>query len=128
MTTPISETVLVGRDAAGETVHGFRVAAYRETHPEHGDKFGHRYSEHWSTPNTRDPRVKVERLFTEEQLLAAIAAHSDTIEQLREALAGALHMHDAHCENIGEWLDTEDAALMDTYRATLSRMERNPDV
>lgn len=60
------------RDMAGETVCGFRVAAWRETHPEHGDRFGHRYSEHWSTPSSH-PSVKVERLFTEEQLRAALA-------------------------------------------------------
>lgn len=59
------------RSMAGETVWGFRVAAYRETHPEHGDKFGHRYSEHWSTPS-QNPAVKVERLFTEDQLRSAI--------------------------------------------------------
>lgn len=64
---------LVERDDTGETVRGFRVAAWRETHPEHGDKYGHAYSEHWSTPNTRDPRVKVERLFTESQLDEAFA-------------------------------------------------------
>ena len=60
------------REMAGETVCGFRVAAYRETHPEHGDKFGHRYSEHWSTPS-QHPAVKVERLFTEAQLREALA-------------------------------------------------------
>lgn len=64
--SPVSE--LVGRDAAGETVFGLRVAAYRETHPEHGDRYGHAYSEHWSTPNYNHPNVKVERLFTEDQL------------------------------------------------------------
>jgi hypothetical protein len=86
------------RDMAGETVLGFRVAAYRETHPEHGDKFGHSYSEHWSTPNTRDPRVKVERLFTEDQLrealrLSAPPAPADVaalLEDLHELDWGAL--------------------------------------
>lgn len=63
----------VTRDMSGEAVCGFRVAAYRETHPEHGNRFGHKYSEHWSTPNSRDPRVVVERLFTEDQLRAALS-------------------------------------------------------
>jgi len=63
----------VVRDISGETVLGYRVAAYRETHPEHGDKYGHRYSEHWSTPNSRNPAVRVERLFTERQLRAALS-------------------------------------------------------
>lgn len=61
------------RHLAGETVCGFKVVAYRETHPEHGDKYGHSYSEHWSTPNSRNPDVKVERLFTETQLRQALA-------------------------------------------------------
>jgi hypothetical protein len=63
----------VEREISGETVCGFRVVAYRETHPEHGSKYGHHYSEHWSTPNSRDSRVKVERLFTEDQLRAALS-------------------------------------------------------
>lgn len=60
------------RDMAGETVCGFRVAAWRETHPEHGDKYGHTYSEHWSTPS-KHPAVVVERLFTEGQLREALS-------------------------------------------------------
>ncbi len=76
MTSPTNPPTAVSgdvqRDISGETVCGFRVAAWRETHPEHGDTYGHRYSEHWSTPSTRDPRVKVERLFTETQLRAAL--------------------------------------------------------
>jgi hypothetical protein len=68
-----SKDTSVERDISGETVCGFRVAAWRETHPEHGDKYGHSYSEHWSTPNSRDPRVKVERLFTEDQLRTLIS-------------------------------------------------------
>ena len=63
----------VERHLSHETVCGFKVAAYRETHPEHGAKYGHSYSEHWSTPNTRHPDVKVERLFTEAQLRAALS-------------------------------------------------------
>lgn len=66
----------IRRELAGETVCGFRVAAYRETDPEHGSKYGHRYSEHWSTPS-RNPLVKVERLFTESQLRAALAGKGD---------------------------------------------------
>jgi hypothetical protein len=62
----------VERHLSHETVCGFKVAAYRETHPEHGSKFGHSYCEHWSTPNNRDPRVTVERLFTEAQLREAL--------------------------------------------------------
>jgi len=67
----------VERHLSHETVCGFRVAAYRETHPEHGAKYGHSYSEHWSTPNTRHPDVKVERLFTEDQLRAALSPALD---------------------------------------------------
>lgn len=68
----------IARDISGETVCGFRVAAYRETHPEHGDKYGHSYSEHWSTPS-RNPAVTVERLFTEAQLREALSrlTHDD---------------------------------------------------
>lgn len=75
----------VTRDIAGETFHGFRVAAYRETHPEHGDKYGHTYSEHWSTPNTRNPAVRVERMFTEEQLLKALSVDADIVETIEDA-------------------------------------------
>ena len=78
---------LVERDIAGETVLGFRVAAWRETHPEHGNKFGYKYSEHWSTP-TKHPNVQIERLFTEDQLRAALA-NSDTITRLRAAIASS---------------------------------------
>ena len=78
--TPASNDFV--RDMAGETVCGFRVVAYRETHPEHGSKFGHAYSEHWSTPNSRNPAVKVERLFTEDQLRAALAAAPASPEPL----------------------------------------------
>jgi hypothetical protein len=75
LSPPATETGdAVERDIAGETVCGFRVAAYRETHPEHGAKYGHQYSEHWSTPNSKHPKVTVERLFTEDQLRAAIAS------------------------------------------------------
>lgn len=63
----------VERDMCGETVLGMRVAAYRETHPEHGDKYGHSYSEHWSTPS-KHPNVKVERLFTEQQVRDLLAS------------------------------------------------------
>lgn len=66
---PMADVV---RSASGETVLGYQVAAYRETHPLYGDGYGYRYSEHWSTPNTKHPTVKVERLFTEDQLRAAI--------------------------------------------------------
>jgi len=75
----------VVRDIASETVCGLRVAAYRETHPEHGDKYGHTYSEHWSTPNTRNPAVRVERLFTETQLRAAIAASPEPVPATNQA-------------------------------------------
>lgn len=71
-----SEQPAALRDIAGETVCGFRVAAYRETHPEHGDKYGHRYSEHWSTPS-QNPAVKVERLFTEADVRALIGGRDD---------------------------------------------------
>ena len=87
--SPTANAQDVTRDIAGETVHGFRVAAYRETHPEHGDKYGHTYSEHWSTPNTRNPAVRVERLFTETQLLKALTGEApaqDVTATLVEAL------------------------------------------
>lgn len=71
----------VVRDMTGESVCGYRVAAWRETHPEHGDKFGHRYSEHWSTPST-NPAVKVERLFTESQLRAALSRPMPSREEV----------------------------------------------
>lgn len=71
----------VVRFMEGETLCGLRVAAWRETHPEFGDKFGHTYSEHWSTPS-QSPKVTVERLFTEADVRKLIAQ--------REALAEAL--------------------------------------
>ncbi|MBI1620314.1 Lar family restriction alleviation protein [Aquamicrobium zhengzhouense] len=86
--SPVSE--LVGRDAAGETVFGLRVAAYRETHPEHGDRYGHAYSEHWSTPNYNHPNVKVERLFTEDQLrdtLTTLSVRNAELERGIDRLA-----------------------------------------
>jgi hypothetical protein len=84
----MTEANEVERDLAGETVLGFRVAAYRETHPEHGSKYGHHYSEHWSTPNTRNPAVKVERLFTEDQLREALSRPAgDGWKPDREAVA-----------------------------------------
>lgn len=60
------------RDIAGENCLGMRVAAYRETHPEHGNKYGYRYSEHWSTPS-QSPAVTVERLFTEASVCELLA-------------------------------------------------------
>lgn len=98
--TPASNDFV--RDMAGETVCGFRVAAYREKHPEHGSKFGHAYSEHWSTPNSRNPAVKVERLFTEEQLRAALAAAPASPEPASNEAPGrggeieALRLHVTH--------------------------------
>lgn len=84
--TPEATRADVTRELSGESVCGFRVAAYRETHPEHGAKFGHHYSEHWSTPNSRDPRVTVERLFTEDQLRQALSATpARGGDELREA-------------------------------------------
>jgi len=77
---------MVEWDVSGETVLGMRVAAYRETHPEHGNKFGHIYSEHWSTPNYRHPNVKVERLFTEKQVRDLIQQQLAEIERLSAAL------------------------------------------
>lgn len=76
------------RDIAGETVCGLRVAAYRETHAEHGDRYGHQYSEHWSTPS-KNPAVKVERLFTEDQvrgILSRLSAAKARVGVLEEAL------------------------------------------
>jgi hypothetical protein len=87
MTQEMKDDVV--RDMSGETVQGFRVAAWRETHPEHGDKYGHIYSEHWSTPNTRHPAVTVERLFTEGQLRASFS-RADALETENAALRGAL--------------------------------------
>lgn len=70
----------IQRDISGETLCGFRVAAYRETHPKYGDQYGHRYSEHWSTPS-QNPAVTVERLFTETQLRAALS-RAPEVEEL----------------------------------------------
>lgn len=86
------------RHLSGETVCGFEVAAYRETHPEHGAQYGHTYSEHWSTPNRRDPRVKVERLFTETQLREALATPTPTIPAGMVAWNGG----DSAPDDIGE--------------------------
>lgn len=91
----------VERDMTGETVCGFRVAAWRETHPEHGDKFGHSYSEHWSTPS-QNPDVKVERLFTETQLLAALSRAPEAEDRLadeKQEVVAALYK---------AWPDAED--------------------
>jgi hypothetical protein len=65
-----------GRDLSGETYLGLRVAAWREE-SRHGEKYGHVYSEHWSTPGAGAKNV--ERLFTESQvavLTAQLAAQS----------------------------------------------------
>ena len=78
----------VERDISGEIVCGFRVAAYRETHPEYGATYGYFYSDHWSTPNNKHPNVVVERLFTEDQLRAALAA-APADETVAELLQGA---------------------------------------
>lgn len=77
------------RTAALEVIEGFEVAAYREPHPEHGTKYGHRYSEHWSTPNWKHPDVRVERLFTEAQLRAALDDVPARLEikRLRQGIA-----------------------------------------
>jgi hypothetical protein len=109
---------LVERDISGETVCGFRVAAWRETHPEHGDKYGHAYSEHWSTPNTRDPRVKVERLFTEDQLRAALTAsnHAELSERVTKLEAELRHARTALSHAVPVFPDLErriDALLTD---------------
>jgi hypothetical protein len=112
---------LVKRTASGETFMGFPVAAYRETHPEHGDTYGHRYSEHWSTPS-KDPRVKVERLFTED-LITALAArlaecersHADRLAQIRREHAqeiGALRARLAECEARAQQLWTERSQIL----------------
>lgn len=79
------------RGMADETVFGYRVAAYRETHPEHGDKYGHRYSEHWSTPS-QNSDVKVERLFTEEQLLSAIGSDAAMTSELMQWLGAQTNL------------------------------------
>ena len=116
---------LVERDIAGETVLGFRVAAWRETHPEHGNKFGYKYSEHWSTP-TKHPNVQIERLFTEDQLRAALA-NSDTITRLRAAIASS-------DENVGRYilvLREADAngciSYWDHVRAVLAAIREKAD-
>jgi len=83
------------RDVAGETVLGMRVAAYRETHPEHGAKYGHCYSEHWSTPNHKHPDVKVERLFTESAVRALLQSQQAEIEHWKQrALTGVVTQAD----------------------------------
>lgn len=59
-----------GRDLSGETYLGFRVAAWRYRGHADEDFWPHRYAEHWSTPGAG--AREVERLFTEDQLRAAI--------------------------------------------------------
>ena len=116
----------VVRDMAGETVCGFRVAAYRETHPEHGDKYGHRYSEHWSTPSSRDPRVKVERLFTEAQLREALA-RADSEGQLHDQWASTATKHKCLILRVGSalgmsphWSETEIIERVEDRAANLT--------
>jgi hypothetical protein len=92
------------RTISGETWNGIPVAAYRETHPEHGDKFGYSYSGHWSTPNWKHPNVKVERLFTEEALTQAdariarledlLAEYGDRVRMARAEPASKQHAID----------------------------------
>lgn len=62
----------VHRTMDGETVGGFRVAAWRYIGPQDPDdaRYGYRYCEHWSSVG--NVPKKVERLFTEEQLRAAM--------------------------------------------------------
>ena len=107
----------VERDMTGETVCGFRVAAWRETHPEHGDKYGWKYSEHWSTPSSRNPAVRVERLFTEAQLRAARSeAQPSGYDGLRQALAEAIEF----AEQDWQALTPEGDAMLDRWRAALT--------
>jgi hypothetical protein len=103
---------LVEKDISGESVCGFRVAAYRETHPEHGDKYGHIYSKHWSTPSYRDPRVKVERLFTEDQLRAALSTSRDgELREALEAVHGMVAGFAGSQTTLGDVFKIADAAL-----------------
>lgn len=62
---------IVTRTLSHEYVNGIEVAAYRD---ERNTPFGpmNSYSEHWSTPG--ESAVKIERLFTEDQLIAAVEA------------------------------------------------------
>ncbi|MGU3457257.1 hypothetical protein ACLBV5_13195 [Brevundimonas sp. M1A4_2e] len=71
----------VQRTMDGETVCGFKVAAWRFIGPNDGDeaRFGHRYCEHWSTVGNAPKRV--ERLFTEGQLRAALRAQPQAREE-----------------------------------------------
>jgi len=71
---PPAATEDAHRTMDGETVWGFKVAAWRYVGPQDPDdaRFGHRYCEHWSTVGNA-PK-KVERLFTEDQLRAALSA------------------------------------------------------
>jgi len=77
------------RTAAREVVEGFEVAAYREADRGDGSRYGYRYSGHWSTPNWRHPDVKIERLFTEAQLRAALDDVPARLEikRLRQGIA-----------------------------------------
>lgn len=108
------------RHLSGETVCGFEVAAYRETHPEHGDQYGHTYSEHWSTPNTRDPRVKVERLFTETQLREALATPTPTIRAGMVASAAEI----AQAIKATEYKYFGDYEMSDDQRAAVDVLVR----
>ena len=62
----------VQQTISGETVCGFKVAAWQYLGPNDDAKFGHRYCEHWSTVGNH-PKLVV-RLFTEDQLRSALRA------------------------------------------------------
>lgn len=70
----------VQRTISGESVCGFKVAAWQYLGPndESDAKYGHRYCEHWSTVGAH-PK-KVVRLFTEDQLRAALRAQPQARE------------------------------------------------
>lgn len=78
----------VERTIDGETVLGFKVAAWRYLGPKDNARFGYRLCEHWSTPGNYPQ--KVERLFTETQLRAALA--SPLVSERERELEGALRM------------------------------------
>lgn len=68
----------VQQTISGETVCGFKVAAWQYLGPNDDAKFGHRYCEHWSTVGNHPKRVV--RLFTEDQLRSALRAQPQARE------------------------------------------------
>lgn len=112
------EKLADGRDMAGETVMGMRVAAYREPvrcppdcdPTEFAEIFpkgaGHRYSEHWSTPGANAERLFVEadvRTLTDrlEALSAQAPAGDGWVIVPREPTGAMIDAYFIRCRELG---------------------------